>query len=116
MDLNGLYELVVAYKTEGSLPLSKGSSQHRKRGFSRRALLPISIVAIGAALLAVGALFWAVHHSDRLSVERQIRTTRHAIESSVGELARQQQTVAEWDQAVLELSSHETNWQWVNAE
>ncbi|RDI50391.1 putative bifunctional diguanylate cyclase/phosphodiesterase [Microvirga subterranea] len=98
------------------MPLSTITPQRHQQGFSRRALLPISIVTVGAVLLAVATLFWAVRHTDRLSVDRQIRTTRHAIESSIEDLAKQQQTVAEWDQAVLELTSSFTNWQWINDE
>ncbi|WP_262271878.1 putative bifunctional diguanylate cyclase/phosphodiesterase [Microvirga yunnanensis] len=58
----------------------------------------------------------AAHQSDSISVERQVRTTRHAIHSSVYELSKQQQTIAVWDQAVQELHSPSTNWQWVNDE
>jgi sensor domain CHASE-containing protein len=59
-------------------------------------------------------LFVAAHQSDSISVARQIRTTRHAINSSVYELSKQQQTIAVWDQAVQELQSPSTNWQWVS--
>jgi diguanylate cyclase (GGDEF)-like protein len=61
-------------------------------------------------------MFVAAHQSDSISVARQIRTTRHAINSSVYELSKQQQTIAVWDQAVQELHSPSTNWQWVNDE
>jgi diguanylate cyclase (GGDEF)-like protein len=67
-------------------------------------------------VLSAVALFVAAHQSDSVSVAHQIRTTHHAINSSVYELSKQQQTIAIWDKAVQELQSPSTNWQWVNNE
>lgn len=67
-------------------------------------------------VLAAMALVWTVNQSDSISIERQVRTTQTAIDSSVGDLATQQETIAVWDLAVTELRKEQLNWGWVDAE
>lgn len=76
-------------------------------------------VAIGAMvivslILAIVGAFWATHESDTVSVERQARSARHAMEASVDELALQQETVAIWDRSVAELATVHPNVKWAD--
>jgi diguanylate cyclase (GGDEF)-like protein len=82
--------------------------------FSTGILLPIGGGALAAVALATIALFWAVYQSNSISVERQIRTTRHTINSRIDELVKQQQIVAVWDPAVLEFNKTAPDWQWID--
>lgn len=79
----------------------------------RKSLLGVSLAAtLGAIALAGFGLYWATSRSDAVSVERQIRTTEHAIDLSIDELAKEQETVAVWDDAVLQLNQAQPDWQW----
>lgn len=62
----------------------------------------------------MASLLWTAQRSDNLSVDRQIQMARHALDTSVDQLVRQQRTVAVWDFAVLELNKPSPDWQWVD--
>ena len=102
--------------TAETILVSRSSRSHRSWRFSTKILLPVGAVVVLAITFTITGLFWAAHESNAVSVERQIRTVRHAIVSSVNNLVKEQQTIAIWDQAVQELSSPTTNWQWVHDE
>lgn len=77
-------------------------------------MVPLIAVTLAAVALAGFGLLWSTSHSDAISIERQVRTTEHAIEVSINELAKEQETVAVWDDPVLELGKSAPNWQWVD--
>lgn len=80
--------------------------------FNRHVLLPVVIVTLSAVLLVALGLWWAAARSDAISIERQVRETRQAISSSLDDLALNQQTIAVWDDPLLELKKDEPDWQW----
>ena len=90
------------------------------QGIGKRRNMSVTItVAIGAMvivslILAIVGVFWATHESDTVSVERQARSARHAMEASVDELALQQETVAIWDRSVDELATVHPNAKWAD--
>ncbi|MXQ10695.1 putative bifunctional diguanylate cyclase/phosphodiesterase [Microvirga makkahensis] len=104
---------VIAVETRQAGRISRARQNWR---FSTKILLPVGAVVVLAITFTVTALFWAAHESNSVSAERQIRMVRHAIGSSVSNLVKEQQTIAIWDQAVQELNSPTTNWQWVDDE
>jgi hypothetical protein len=53
-------------------------------------------MVFAALVLASAGIFWATHESDAISVGRQARSAHHAMETSVDELALQQETVSIW--------------------
>lgn len=71
------------------------------------------MVFVALSLAAVG-VYWATHESDAVSVERQARTAQHAMESSVDELALQQETVAIWDDSAAHLVAARPDMIWVH--
>jgi len=71
------------------------------------------MMMLGITLATVG-LFWAVHQSDRLSVERQIRTTQHAIEAMIQQFVRQQEIVAVSDEAARRFEERTLDLQWID--
>jgi diguanylate cyclase (GGDEF)-like protein len=90
----------------------------KEEGFTPRlksgVLLPVIAVTLAAVLLATFGLYWATTRSDAVSVERQIRETRHAINNSIDEMAVQQEVVAVWEDPYLALSKPEPDWDWVD--
>jgi len=90
------------------------------QGIGKRRSMSVTIaVAIGAMVivslfLAGAGVFWATRESDTVSVERQARSARHAIEASVDELALQQETVAIWDISVEQLAAVRPNVKWAD--
>lgn len=94
-----------------SLARASGQRQH---------LFPVTILigiaaTIAAALFVSGAgIYWATHESDAVSVERQTRSARHAMESSVDELALQQETVAVWDEAISHIIADPRDMIWLH--
>lgn len=82
------------------------------KSFHARVLVPVAGATLGTVLLAALGLQWAAARSDSISIERQVRETRHAISSSLDELALNQETIAVWDDPLLELRKAEPDWQW----
>jgi hypothetical protein len=64
-------------------------------------LLPAFVVTLAAVILAGCGLYWATTRSGAVSIERQIRETRHALSNSIDELAVQQEVVAVWEDPVV---------------
>lgn len=67
--------------------------------------------AIALSLAAVGS---ATHESDTVSVERQAKSAHHAIETSIDELALQQEAVAIWDDAAAHLVASPRDMTWIH--
>ncbi|WP_051504361.1 bifunctional diguanylate cyclase/phosphodiesterase [Sphingomonas jaspsi] len=73
----------------------------------------ILAVVLATICLAVGGALWAAHESDVVSVERQAQLAEHAMESSVDELALQQETVAVWDESAQQAVAVKPDVQWL---
>lgn len=73
----------------------------------------ILAVVLATVLLAVGGALWAAHESDVVSVERQAQLAEHAMESSVDELALQQETVAVWDESAEQAVAEKPDLEWL---
>ncbi|WP_196263609.1 bifunctional diguanylate cyclase/phosphodiesterase [Microvirga terrestris] len=91
------------------------SSVRSERPFIRGVLLPVVLVAFTTLSMGAGAILWAVNRSNDISAERQLRTTEASIRAAVQELAQQQEMVAIWDDAVVELSKRSLDLKWVDA-
>ncbi|MDF2970533.1 MAG: hypothetical protein K0R61_983 [Microvirga sp.] len=83
--------------------------------FLRGVLLPVVLVAFATLSMGAGAILWAVDRSNDISAERQLRTTEASIRAAVQELAQQQEMVAVWDDAVVELNKRSLDLKWVDA-
>ena len=71
------------------------------------------MIATAVVLAAVGVTS-ATQKSDEVSVERQVRSARHAIDTSIDELALQQEAVAIWDDAAANLAADKLDTIWVH--
>ncbi|MEE1656169.1 EAL domain-containing protein [Microvirga sp. CF3062] len=91
------------------------SFDRAERPFIRGVLLPVVLVAFTTLAMGAGAILWAVDRSNDISAERQLRTTEASIRAAVQELAQQQEMVAIWDDAVVELSKRSLDLKWVDA-
>lgn len=91
------------------------SSTRAERPFIRGVLLPVVLVAFTTLAMGAGAILWAVDRSNDISAERQLRTTEASIRAAVQELAQQQEMVAIWDDAVVELNKRSLDLKWVDA-
>jgi diguanylate cyclase (GGDEF)-like protein len=78
-------------------------------------LLPVLLVALATIALGTFSILWAVNKSNDVSAERQLRTTDRSIRAVVQELAQQQEMVAIWDDAVLELRKSPMDLKWLDA-
>lgn len=96
--------------------MSMSAVVRRNWRFGLRIVAPLASVALTAVALAAFGIFWTTSKSDAVSVERQIRTTKHALSLSVDALAKEQQTIAAWDDPVLELAKARPDWQWFDDE
>ncbi len=68
-----------------------------------------------AALILSGAgLYWAARESNVVSAERQARSVEHAMDSSVDDLALQQETVAIWDDAAANVVADRRDMVWIH--
>jgi diguanylate cyclase (GGDEF)-like protein len=83
--------------------------------FLRGVLLPVLLVALTTVSLGAFSILWAVNKSNDVSAERQLRTTDRSIRAIVQELAQQQEMVAVWDDAVLELNKSPRDLKWLDA-
>ena len=84
------------------------------RSFSVTISIAIGAMIIVSLFLASAGVYWATHESDAVSVERQTRSARHAMELSVDELALQQETVAIWDDSSEHLVAVNPDMVWVH--
>jgi sensor domain CHASE-containing protein len=72
------------------------------------------VMLIAVAVVSIAGLYWSTRQSDEVSVERQVRVTRHSVDIALDELAQQQETVAVWDEAALYMTRPETHQQWLH--
>jgi diguanylate cyclase (GGDEF)-like protein len=86
----------------------------RQNVFSFTLIVVIASTIAAALALACAGVYWATHASDEVSVERQARSARHAMEMSVDELAHQQETVAVWDLAAAALAVPQPETFWIH--
>ena len=91
------------------------SSDRAEWPFLRGVLLPVVLAAFTTLSMGAGAILWAVDKSNDISAERQLRTTEASIRAAVQELAQQQEMVAIWDDAVVELNKRSLDLKWVDA-
>lgn len=81
----------------------------------RRAIvLPIAVFTALAILVACSGLYLNTRQADEVSTERQVRITEHAIDLSVDDLAKEQETVAAWDDLVKRLSNKKLDLTWLD--
>ena len=86
----------------------------QRRNFPATIAIAIGAMVMVTLFLASAGVFWATHESDAVSVERQARSARHAMEISVDELALQQETVAIWDDSAEHLVADNLDVTWVH--
>src|SRR5438046_3701367 len=72
------------------------------------------VMLIAVAVVSIAGLYWSTRQSDEVSVERQVRVTRHSVDIALDELAQQQETVAVWDEAALYMRRPESHQQWLH--
>lgn len=72
-----------------------------------------AMVAAAFALAVIGIIS-SIHESDAVSVERQYRSAQHAIETSIDELALQQEAVAIWDDAAAHVVAPKRDMTWIH--
>src|SRR5205823_7458589 len=72
------------------------------------------VMLIAVAFVSIAGLYWSTRQSDEVSVERQIRDTRHSVNIALDELAQQQETVAVWDESALYMSRARPDQQWLH--
>ena len=53
------------------------------------------VMLLAVAVVSIAGLYWSTRQSDEVSVERQVRVTRHSINIALDELAQQQETVGD---------------------
>ena len=77
-------------------------------------MFAIAAMIAASFVLAFVGVYWATHESDAVSVERQARSARQAMEASIDELALQQETVAVWDDSAEHLVADRLDIQWIH--
>lgn len=95
-------------------PASPSATVDAPGGFHARVLAPVVAVFCLVALICVGAVSLAAQRSDQLSLERQAREARQAIDNSLNDLAQTQEGAAMWDPAVLEFRKPAPDLDWVD--
>ncbi len=100
------------------MPISAHQTPNQMSGhryvFSVTLVIAIGVTILAALFLAGAGVFWATHESDEVSVERQARSAQHAMETSVDELALQQETVAVWDDAISHIVADPRDMKWIH--
>src|SRR5438270_12495695 len=72
------------------------------------------VMLLAVAIVSIAGLYWSTRQSDKVSVERQVRVTRHSINIALDELAQQQETVAIWDESAQEMVKPRPNQRWLH--
>ena len=67
-----------------------------------------------AVMLSAAGLVSATHQGDVVSTERQAKSAHHAIETSIDDLALQQEAVAIWDDAAAHLVASRRDMTWIH--
>ncbi|HYN45207.1 MAG TPA: CHASE4 domain-containing protein, partial [Allosphingosinicella sp.] len=83
--------------------------------FGSKILIPLVAATLALIALAGFGLYWAASRSDAVSVERQVRTSRRAIDNMISNLAKEQEIFAVWDDVVLQLRRPHLDRQWLDA-
>ena len=86
----------------------------RGRNFSVTIVVAICAMVAAALFIASVGVYSATHENDAVSVERQARTAQHAMETSVDELALQQETVAIWDDSISHVLADRRDMVWIH--
>lgn len=86
----------------------------QRTSFSLTLAIAIGATVVAAILLAFVGIYSATHESDAVSVERQARSARHAMDISVHQLARQQETVATWNDSITRTVADQRDKRWLN--
>nr|WP_294847631.1 bifunctional diguanylate cyclase/phosphodiesterase [uncultured Sphingomonas sp.] len=73
----------------------------------------IHFLVIGAVILSFFGLYWATREGDRAMVERQTLLAKQALESSVDDVALQQESVAVWDELADHASRPKPDQEWL---
>lgn len=71
------------------------------------------LLVIGAVVLAFVGLYWATRQGDLAMVARQTLLARQALESTVDDVALQQESVAVWDELAQHASSDKPDQEWL---
>ncbi|MXQ10768.1 putative bifunctional diguanylate cyclase/phosphodiesterase [Microvirga makkahensis] len=95
--------------------MNRSASLGTRTPLQTKIVVPVSIVTIAALFLCGFALIWTARESNIISIDRQLRTTERSIRAIVDELAQQQEMVAVWDDAILQLRKKDLDWQWLDA-
>ena len=103
------YRLVMLGRI-GSSTLGKSAKEGRSATVVRTTCAMVA-AAIALAVVGIGS---SIHESDAVSVERQYRSVHHAIETSIDELALQQEAVAVWDDGALHLVARRPDLTWIH--
>lgn len=98
----GIYQLDTIWKAD------------QQRTVSATMTKTIAGMVVAALFLSAAGLYWAAHESDSVSADRQALIAEHAMESSVDELALQQETVAIWDDAASNVVADRPNLAWIH--
>src|SRR3954447_20808379 len=72
------------------------------------------VMLLAVAVVSIAGLYWSTRQSDEVSVERQVRVTRHSINIALDELSQQQETVAVWDESALYMTRPHPDQQWLH--
>jgi diguanylate cyclase (GGDEF)-like protein len=91
-----------------------GKVSRRHGNFSATITRTFGAMVFAALLLASAGLYWATHESDTISVGRQARSAHHAMETSVDELALQQETVSIWDDSASHVVAERRDYSWIH--
>ena len=83
------------------------------RRLSRQSIGASLLLLLAVAITLIGGLFWSTARSDEITVQRQERTAKHAIELALDELAQQQETVAIWDEAAEKMTAPVKDQRWL---
>ena len=82
--------------------------------FIAAVVAPVLLLALGLTGFAVSALRSAAAQADRVSIERQQREVRLAVDAALDELAQSQSGVGIWTPLALELRKSAPDWTWVD--
>lgn len=99
---------------EGDYQLPVDRNAKGRGNFSATITRTFGTMVVAAILLTAAGIFWTTHESDAVSVERQARSAQHAMETSVDELALQQETVAIWDDSASHLVAVNLDMTWIH--
>lgn len=71
------------------------------------------LLVVAAVILSFVGLYWATREGDRAMVERQTLLAKQALESSVDDVALQQESVAVWDELAQRATAEKPDIEWL---